>query len=62
MKLIWFNPEDRSYHTGQEIDYEVELSLSNRKDEFMIMHQFEVGMEHIANKVTSRLNKAYQVY
>ena len=62
MKLIWFNPEDRSYHEGQKIDYEVQLSLSGLKSEFMIMHQFEEGMDHLAGKIVSRLNKAYQVY
>jgi len=62
MKLIWFNPEDKSYHSGHQIDYEVEMSLSGRKEEFMIMHQFEAGMDHLANKIATRLNKAYHVY
>ena len=62
MKLIWFNPEDRCYHTGEEVDYQVQLSLSNRKNEFMIMHQFEEGIAHLANKIAERLNRAYQVY
>ncbi|MCP4457941.1 MAG: hypothetical protein GY816_07955 [Cytophagales bacterium] len=60
--MIWFNPEDRTYHAGLQVDYDIQLSLSNRKNEFMIMHQFEIGLEHLAPKIVSRLNKAYQEY
>ena len=62
MKMIWFNPEDKCYHEGMKVDYDVQLSLSAHKSEFMIMHQFEEGMEHLAPKIVHRLNMAYQGY
>lgn len=62
MQLIWFNPEDKSYHIGPEMAYKGQLSLSKYQDEFMIMHQFEDEKAHLAIKIADKLNKAYQSY
>lgn len=62
MQLIWFNPEQRSYHTGGEVDYQVQLSLSEQKADFFVLDKLEDIEIKVAYKIVDRLNKAYALY
>ena len=62
MPLIWFNPEERSYHTGDKVDYDVQKSLSRFDKDFMILDRLEEGKMKLAMKIVNRLNQAYHCY
>lgn len=62
MQLIWFNPDNQSYHTGRRIDYEVQKSLARRKEDFVILDELQGSEERLAVKIAARLNQAFAEY
>lgn len=62
MQLIWYNPEDRSYHTGGKLDYEIQLAVSRNRNDFYILDKLENWEARVADKIVQRLNKAYAMY
>jgi hypothetical protein len=62
MQLIWFNPEERSYHTDEERDYEIQVSGSRHSSDFFILDRLEELEIKVAHKIVDRLNRAYTLY
>jgi len=60
--LIWFNPDEKAYHSGARVDLEVQMSLSRNRDQFDVLDRLEDANPRLAEKIVNRLNKAYEVY
>jgi hypothetical protein len=62
MQLIWFNPRERVYHTGEKKDYELQRLLNDHSVDLLVLDRLEDVEIRVANKIVDRLNKAYTYY
>jgi hypothetical protein len=56
MIIIWYNPDQDQYQKGTMIDYDRLIMVSELRDRFDILYEFNQTSIRLAEKILSALN------
>lgn len=56
MKAIWYNADQKKYKYGEEEEFDKELHIASRPEEFTILMKFNKRSSKIGSEVLRQLN------
>lgn len=56
MDYIWYNPQNKTYQVGNEMEYNVQLASSANPEEMVILYELDEITSRLAGKIVNELN------
>jgi hypothetical protein len=56
MNYIWYNPQDKTYQVGNEMEYNLQRAHSSSPDDIVILYELDEVTNRLAEKIVNELN------
>ncbi|MEQ8237841.1 MAG: hypothetical protein RIA69_01445 [Cyclobacteriaceae bacterium] len=56
MNYIWYNPNNKTYQVGNEMEYNIQRAKSNSSEDIVILYELDEVTNRLAEKIVNELN------